>query len=70
MDGYALAPGESVIDDPDIKAGRRSTSGTLTVIESRTQGGAPLHVHEREDEAMYVLEGKAVLLIITAPAGP
>jgi mannose-6-phosphate isomerase-like protein (cupin superfamily) len=57
MDGYALAPGESVTDDPDIKAGRQSTGGSLTVIESRTQGGAPLHVHEREDEAMYVLEG-------------
>ena len=57
MDGYALAPGESVTDDPDIKAGRQSTRGSLTVIESRTRGGAPLHIHEREDEAMYVLEG-------------
>ncbi|HEV8087096.1 MAG TPA: cupin domain-containing protein [Actinomycetota bacterium] len=57
MDGYALGPGESVTADGDIKAGRESTGGSLTVLESRTQGGAPLHTHEREDEAMYVLEG-------------
>jgi quercetin dioxygenase-like cupin family protein len=57
MAGYALGPGGSVIPDSDVKAGRASTGGSLTVIESRTAGGAPLHVHRREDEAMYVLEG-------------
>ena len=46
-----------MIPDSDVKAGRASTGGSLTVIESRTAGGAPLHVHRREDEAMYVLEG-------------
>jgi quercetin dioxygenase-like cupin family protein len=57
MDAYALAPGGSVTDDPGVKAGRESTGGAFTLIESRTRGGAPLHRHEREDEAMYVLEG-------------
>jgi quercetin dioxygenase-like cupin family protein len=57
MDGYVVGPGESVGEDPDVKAGRRSTDGSLTVIESRTDGGAPSHVHGREDEAIYVLEG-------------
>jgi quercetin dioxygenase-like cupin family protein len=57
VDGYAVSPGDSVTADPDVKAGRESTGGTFTVIESRTRGGAPIHVHEREDEAMYVVEG-------------
>jgi quercetin dioxygenase-like cupin family protein len=57
MDGYVLGPGESVTDDPDVKAGRRSSGGAFTVIESRTRRGAPLHRHAREDEAMYVLDG-------------
>jgi quercetin dioxygenase-like cupin family protein len=57
MGGYVTRAGESVGDDPDVKASRRSTGGSLTLIESRTDGGAPLHVHSREDEAMYVLEG-------------
>ena len=30
----------------------------MTLIESHTRGGAPPHVHEREDEAMYVLDGQ------------
>ena len=41
----------------DVKAGVASTRGRFTLIESRTRGGAPLHVHSREDEFMYVLEG-------------
>ncbi len=57
MEGYVLGPGGSVTDDAEVKAGRRSTNGAFTVIESRTQGGAPLHRHANEDEAMYVLEG-------------
>ena len=28
------------------------------MIESRTAGGAPWHVHSREDEYLYVLEGE------------
>jgi len=29
----------------------------LTLIESHTRGGAPWHVHTREDEYFYVLNG-------------
>jgi quercetin dioxygenase-like cupin family protein len=41
----------------DVKASRRSTGGVLTLIESRTRGGAPWHVHSLDDECMYVVEG-------------
>lgn len=54
--GYFLQPGEGVTD-ASTKATGASTNGDLTLIESRTTGGAPLHVHTREDEYFYVLEG-------------
>lgn len=54
--GYILQPGEGVTD-ASTKATGASTNGGLTLIESRTTGGAPLHVHTREDEYFYVLEG-------------
>lgn len=41
----------------DLKASKISTGGLLTLIESHTDGGAPLHVHTHEDEAFYVIEG-------------
>jgi len=57
--GYVLGPGEGVPgeDDAALKASRASTGGGLTLIESDTDGGAPRHVHSREDEAFYVLDG-------------
>jgi quercetin dioxygenase-like cupin family protein len=55
---YVLGPGEGVSkDDSELKASRLSTAGALTLIESRTTGGAAMHVHSREDEAFYVLDG-------------
>jgi mannose-6-phosphate isomerase-like protein (cupin superfamily) len=55
---YVLGPGEGLFGPgSDVKASRLSTGGSLTLIESRTRGGAPLHVHSREDEYFYVLEG-------------
>src|SRR5438552_11015505 len=33
----------------------------LSLIESRTRGGAPWHVHSREDEYFYVIEGKIIV---------
>ena len=57
--GYVLQAGQGVIQqDPSLKASHESTAGGLTLIESHTHGGAPLHVHAREDECFYVLEGK------------
>jgi len=56
--GYLVAAGHGVGGDPSVKASRASTGGSLALIESVTTGGAPPHVHEREDEAIYVLDGK------------
>ena len=57
--GYVLGPGLGVPgqDDSGLKASRASTDGALTFIESDTTGGAPRHVHSREDECLYVLDG-------------
>jgi mannose-6-phosphate isomerase-like protein (cupin superfamily) len=56
--GYMLKPGEGVAGfGSDVKASSTSTGGVITLIESRTDGGAPLHVHSRQDECFYVLEG-------------
>jgi quercetin dioxygenase-like cupin family protein len=57
--GYVLGPGEGAAgqDDPAVKASRVSTAGALTVMESDATGGAPRHVHSREDECFSVLEG-------------
>jgi quercetin dioxygenase-like cupin family protein len=56
--GYVLGPGQGVVGaGPDLKASHASTGGMLTLIESRTTGGAPPHVHSREDECFYVVEG-------------
>ncbi len=55
--GYLLPAGTGIGGDSSLKASVASTDGGLTVIESRTDGGAPLHVHTREDEYFYVLDG-------------
>jgi quercetin dioxygenase-like cupin family protein len=41
------------------KAGSADTNGAYSLFEvvSPARGGAPLHIHRREDEAFYVLEG-------------
>lgn len=54
--GYVLQAGEG-LGDGSVKASGAATGGMLTLIESRTTGGAPLHVHTREDEYFYVLDG-------------
>jgi mannose-6-phosphate isomerase-like protein (cupin superfamily) len=56
---YMLQPGESVPGcAAGVKASICSTGGGLTAIESCTAGGAPWHVHTREDEYFYVVEGE------------
>ena len=45
----------------DIKARAADTNGALGVVEGRFVGegyGPPLHVHRREDEAIYVIDGQ------------
>lgn len=58
-----------------IKASAATTGGGLTLVEGvAAQGPAsPLHVHSRESEWWYVLEGELVVwaagTVIEAPAG-
>jgi quercetin dioxygenase-like cupin family protein len=49
----------------EIKARAASTGGALTVVEvtCRPRYQAPLHVHHREDEAFWVLDGRVTLHI-------
>jgi quercetin dioxygenase-like cupin family protein len=59
---YMLQPGEGVVGfDSGVKASVESTGGGFTLIESSTKGGAPWHLHSREDEYFYVLEGRIVV---------
>jgi mannose-6-phosphate isomerase-like protein (cupin superfamily) len=56
--GYVVGPGGEVTGGgPDVKATAASTGGALTVMESVISQGPPRHVHAREDECFYVLEG-------------
>ena len=62
LDPYMVRVGEGVAGfDAAVKASRISTGGNLSVIESHTKGGAPWHVHSREDEYFYVLEGTIIV---------
>ncbi len=47
-----------------VKVGGDATQGAFTVIDFAAPEGfaPPLHVHEQEDEAFYVLEGEAEVL--------
>lgn len=42
-----------------IRIHGRDTAGAVSVIELRDQpgGGAPMHIHQREDETFHVVEG-------------
>ena len=56
--GYMLGPEQGVeAFAPGVKATQPSTDGSLTVIVSRSREGSPLHVHSKEDECFYVIEG-------------
>lgn len=41
-----------------VRASARSTEGAFSIIEELEPLDTPLHVHEREDELFYVLEGE------------
>ena len=57
-----------------IKAGAADTGGQLTVVEITEPPGAeaPLHVHRREDEGFYILEGSVTIEVggQSVEAGP
>ena len=80
MDSGVLKAGEGrsiwvVGDLYTIKASGEETGGAFALIEARVPpgGGPPPHVHHREDEAFYVLEGELRFHVdgrdITAGAG-
>jgi quercetin dioxygenase-like cupin family protein len=58
-----------------VKASRETTDGRVFVVEQLAPRGAgsPLHVHHREDEWFYVIEGELTFWVggdvIDAPAG-
>jgi quercetin dioxygenase-like cupin family protein len=59
----------------EIKATAADTDGQMTIVEVTEPPGAeaPLHVHHREDEAFWILEGSVTLYVgdatIEASAG-
>lgn len=73
VSGYVFGPGEGLSGDSSVKANAASTGGALTVIESTAAGGAPLHVHEHDDECFYVIDGEVSVQIggetFAAPKG-
>jgi len=56
--GYVVPGGADLAGDPGLKASQRSTGGARSVLETSIGAGPPLHVHDREDECFYVLEGE------------
>ncbi|MFI7705537.1 quercetin 2,3-dioxygenase [Nonomuraea sp. NPDC049480] len=66
--GYLLTPADGphlwFLDTRmTVKAGAEQTGGSFTLIEwSAPAGfGPPQHIHDREDEAFYILEGKITI---------
>ena len=47
-----------------VRSGRENTNGAFCLVEQVIRGGfaSPYHVHRREDEAFYVLEGKIAVI--------
>ena len=43
-----------------VRASADTTGGAFAIIEESSPLDTPLHVHEREDELFYVLEGRHV----------
>jgi mannose-6-phosphate isomerase-like protein (cupin superfamily) len=58
LTGYVVPAGTGVAGVPGLKASRRSTGGALSVFETSIEAGPPLHVHDREDECFYILDGE------------
>jgi mannose-6-phosphate isomerase-like protein (cupin superfamily) len=64
VDGYSLPAGEGerlwiVGDTMTLKATGETSGGNLVLLENLTApgGGPPPHVHSREDEFFYVIDG-------------
>lgn len=55
-----------------IRASAQSTGGAFSIVEEIDGIDVPPHVHEREDELFYVLEGEHVFTVggVQFPAAP
>jgi mannose-6-phosphate isomerase-like protein (cupin superfamily) len=62
LTGYVVPAGAGLAGDAGLKASRPCTGGALSVFETRIEAGPPLHVHDREDECFYVLDGALSIL--------
>ena len=58
LSGYVVPADAGLAGDPGLKASQRSTGGAVSVFETSIGAGPPLHVHDREDECFYVLDGE------------
>jgi mannose-6-phosphate isomerase-like protein (cupin superfamily) len=58
LTGYVVPAGAGLAGDPGLKASGHSTGGALSVFETTIDAGPPFHVHDREDECFYVLDGE------------
>jgi mannose-6-phosphate isomerase-like protein (cupin superfamily) len=68
--GYVVLAGAGLAGDPGLKASRDSTGGALSVFEASIADGPPLHVHDREDECFYILDGELSVRCGHARRGP
>jgi len=69
LTGYVVPAGVGLAGVPGLKASQRSTDGALTVFEASVGAGPPLHVHDREDECFYVLDGELSGSFVFLPRG-
>jgi quercetin dioxygenase-like cupin family protein len=58
LTGYVVPASAGLAGDPGLKASRHSTGGSVSVFETSIGAGPPLHVHDHEDECLYVLDGE------------
>jgi quercetin dioxygenase-like cupin family protein len=54
----------------DVKAATEETGGALTVIDTRLTAAAnpPMHIHNCEDEAFFLLDGEIEFFLAGAPS--
>ena len=70
MEGLLVAPGEGeatwfLTNHMTVKATAEATGGAYGLLESWIAPGSspPLHIHRREDEAFWVLDGEATFRV-------
>ena len=56
--GYVVPAGAGLAGDPGPKAPARPTGGVPSLFETTIEAGPPPHVHDREDECSFVLDGE------------